>query len=475
MFKIFNLGNCSASPMEPGRGEQIKLINPSLGTEKVDVHLNRLVPGGPRGKHPPPQQRRQRLYRQARRGDAHVEDKTYTVRENDVVYIPAGVQPFAQQLEQRTSFEIFEIYAPSGQHMDFVLDEMKCVTRNMQLIATGDMAWLTNNRRSVRSVQRDARTLERRGCAQGVRAGLHDARARQRGVSNPHSFKLDVAEDFHNHWHVKSVFLKDVPTTGVRIYNYYDDGVRNTVGRARLHALHRRCRILTAASRLPLSTSIGAMPSAAPRRRRIACKWVGPSPSQGPRARGHRHHGHECAALPAHHVQVRGNPLHLAPAGDAQGVCAKNGRRSSAFRLFRRSSIEEVVRGADIAVGGTTSGDIVSREQWLKPGCTFISLARRELDPAGWAKMDKVVIDSWEFNMLQREFKRMVEVGPVFARGALRRNPRAGLGRKERPRARGRAYSHPHHRSRFAGCGARPFLYRRALEKGVGIWLPTAL
>ena len=36
--------------MEPGRGEQIKLINPSLGTEKVDVHLNRLVPGGPRGK-----------------------------------------------------------------------------------------------------------------------------------------------------------------------------------------------------------------------------------------------------------------------------------------------------------------------------------------------------------------------------------------------------------------------------------------
>ena len=36
--------------------------------------------------------------------------------------------------------------------------------------------------------------------------------------SNPHSFKLDVAEDFHNHWHVKAAFLKDVPTTGVRVY-----------------------------------------------------------------------------------------------------------------------------------------------------------------------------------------------------------------------------------------------------------------
>ena len=49
-------------------------------------------------------------------------------------------------------------------------------------------------------------------------------------LSSPASFKLDVADGFHNHWHVKSVFLKEVPTTGVRVYNYYDDGLRNTVG-----------------------------------------------------------------------------------------------------------------------------------------------------------------------------------------------------------------------------------------------------
>ena len=49
-------------------------------------------------------------------------------------------------------------------------------------------------------------------------------------LSNPPSFKLDVADGFHNHWHVKSVFLKDIPATGVRVYNYFDDGVRNTVG-----------------------------------------------------------------------------------------------------------------------------------------------------------------------------------------------------------------------------------------------------
>ena len=44
--------------------------------------------------------------------------------------------------------------------------------------------------------------------------------------SSPASFKLDVADGFNNHWHVKSVLLKDIPTTGVRLYNYYDDGTR---------------------------------------------------------------------------------------------------------------------------------------------------------------------------------------------------------------------------------------------------------
>src|SRR5437667_179694 len=91
--------------MGPGRGEQIKLINPSLGTEKVDVHLNRLVPGGPRG-------------------------KVHHHTNADNVYI----------------------------------------------------------------------------------------------------VKRDVADEFNNHWHVKSAFLKDIPATGVRVYNYYDDGLRNTVG-----------------------------------------------------------------------------------------------------------------------------------------------------------------------------------------------------------------------------------------------------
>src|SRR5258708_15148515 len=48
--------------------------------------------------------------------------------------------------------------------------------------------------------------------------------------ASPASFKLDVAEGFNNHWPVKAAFLTEVPTTGVRLYNYYDDGMRNTIG-----------------------------------------------------------------------------------------------------------------------------------------------------------------------------------------------------------------------------------------------------
>ena len=87
-----HLGECPASPMEPGRGDQIKLINPSLGTEKLDVHLIRLVPGGPRGKlHHHTNADNVYIVKRGE-GTLTVEGRTYLIRENDVVYIPAGLK-----------------------------------------------------------------------------------------------------------------------------------------------------------------------------------------------------------------------------------------------------------------------------------------------------------------------------------------------------------------------------------------------
>ena len=122
MFKILHLDECPANPMEPGRGDQIKLVNPSLGTEKVDVHLNRLVPGGPRGKlHHHTNADNVYIVKRGE-GTLTADGKTNVIRENDVVYIPAGMTHSLANLSDQP-FEIFEIYAPSGRHFDFVVDE----------------------------------------------------------------------------------------------------------------------------------------------------------------------------------------------------------------------------------------------------------------------------------------------------------------------------------------------------------------
>jgi len=116
----------------------------------------------------------------------------------------------------------------------------------------------------------------------------------------------------------------------------------------------------------------------------------------------------------------------------------------------------------------------VSREPWLKPGCTFISLARRELDPAGWSKMDKVVIDSWEFNMLQREFKRMVD-GGLFSREQLHGEIQELVAGEKRGRERDDERILIHTTGLVSqDVALAHFLYRNALQQGLGIWLPTA-
>ena len=122
MFKIFSLAECPINAMESGRGEQIKLINRSLGTEKLDVHLNRLAPGGPPGKRHHHTNADNVYIVKRGEGMLSVEGESYVVRENDVVYIPAGMN---HSLSNRSGelFEIFEIYAPAGRYMDFVLEE----------------------------------------------------------------------------------------------------------------------------------------------------------------------------------------------------------------------------------------------------------------------------------------------------------------------------------------------------------------
>jgi ornithine cyclodeaminase len=138
-------------------------------------------------------------------------------------------------------------------------------------------------------------------------------------------------------------------------------------------------------------------------------------------------------------------------------------------------SIEEVVRNADIAVGGTTRTDIVSREPWVQPGATFVSLARREMDPAGWARFDKVVIDDWDCNMTVREFRDMIDAGQ-FDRARLHADIGevvAGL-KPGRERDDERILIHTTGMvSHDIGIAWR--IYQQALAQRLGIALPTAV
>jgi alanine dehydrogenase len=227
--------------------------------------------------------------------------------------------------------------------------------------------------------------------------------------SRPPSFKLDVAEDFNNHWHVKAALLKEIPTTGVRLYNYFDDGKRNTVGALECGRYVMLCDPRTghALAIVDEHWTYGIRSAAAAT---IACKWLAPV---DPRVLGLVGVGSmgtntlRCLLRLYRFDEIRCTSRRT----ETRAAFAARWSAELGIPVRPCDSVEEVVRGADIAVGGTTSSEIMTREEWLKPGSLFISLARRELDPDGWARMDKVVLDSWEMNMRMPVFASMVEKG----------------------------------------------------------------
>ncbi len=122
MFIIIRKDDVAEIDMEAGRGTQMRLVDASLGTVAIDLHINRLRPGGARG----------RVHRHTksdniyivRRGEGTltIEGETHLIRTDDVVFIPAGTRHSLSNLSGEP-LELFEIYAPSGKRFDFVVEE----------------------------------------------------------------------------------------------------------------------------------------------------------------------------------------------------------------------------------------------------------------------------------------------------------------------------------------------------------------
>lgn len=234
--------------------------------------------------------------------------------------------------------------------------------------------------------------------------------------SAPLSWKLDVGAPYHNHWHVKGVMLKDIPVTGVRMYNYYDDGVRNTVGQLESARYILLTDPMTGQARAIVEEhwtyAIRSTAAAV-----LALKWLGPKDPSVLGLVGIGTMGVNCLACLRTLYDFE-KIVCTSRRPETRAAFAEKWSAELGIPVEPVDSIEEVVRASDIGIGGTTSIDIIARENWVRPGATYISLARREMDPAGWAAFDKVVIDGWDVNMVTKEFSDMIARGE-FSRAQL--------------------------------------------------------
>jgi ornithine cyclodeaminase len=291
--------------------------------------------------------------------------------------------------------------------------------------------------------------------------------------STPPSQKLDVGEPFHNHWHVKTVILKEEPVAGVRLYTYYDDGLVNTVGRL---DCTRYIVLADPVTARPLAIVdehwTYAIRSAAAAI--VALKWLGPSAPKTLGLVGVGTMAENCLRCLIRLYKFD-EIVCTSRRPDTREAFARKWSEKLGVPVRTVETVEEVVRRSDIAVGGTTSTDIVSREHWVKPGGTFVSLARREMDPGGWAKFNKVVIDDWDCNMTVREFRNMIDAGE-FSRAQLH----ADIGEVVAGQRSGRQSASERILLHTTGMVSHDIgicwrIYQEAKAKGLGIPLPTAV
>lgn len=118
---ILDLADAPRSDMENGRGETLHLVDGRLGTHALDLHLNRLVPGGPNGKRHRHSKADNVYIVASGEGRLQIEEEFRTITKGQIIFIPAGVRHSLSNVSDEL-FEIFEIYAPAGDDFDFIAE-----------------------------------------------------------------------------------------------------------------------------------------------------------------------------------------------------------------------------------------------------------------------------------------------------------------------------------------------------------------
>jgi mannose-6-phosphate isomerase-like protein (cupin superfamily) len=110
MVTITNLAQARRTPMGD-RGDQLLLVNPEMGATHLDLHVNILRPGGPDGTyhcHPTSENVYVVL---SGMGRFLAEGREYTIKKDDVVFIPAGAK-HSLSARGTENLVIVEIYTP---------------------------------------------------------------------------------------------------------------------------------------------------------------------------------------------------------------------------------------------------------------------------------------------------------------------------------------------------------------------------
>lgn len=136
-------------------------------------------------------------------------------------------------------------------------------------------------------------------------------------------------------------------------------------------------------------------------------------------------------------------------------------------------SAEEALRGADMVISATTTSKPFVREEWLEEGVFVYSIGKhQEMEDAIYKKVDKFIVDSWEHCKKKSDLERMLTDGLLTKDDVYAELPDLITGRKP-----GRESNRERIFIRAIGLvnqdiAIADWVYRRALEMGVGTVLP---
>jgi len=136
-------------------------------------------------------------------------------------------------------------------------------------------------------------------------------------------------------------------------------------------------------------------------------------------------------------------------------------------------STEEALHGADLVVSATTTSTPFVKEAWLGAGTTVYSIGKhQEMESAVYKKADKFVVDSWLHCKNKSDMQRMLKENFLSEKDLYAELPDLLAGKKPARQSEGerifiRAIGLVNQDIALAN-----YIYRSALERGVGTALP---